>query len=135
MTKTVKKQKVVETPKVMLVMPKGDPVHGNHQKDIPARIILRFVADSLNGKFYEGNDTMVAIVPEIEGNLRWSIDKVYRYCDIFCSNDPSKAQTIADMMTDKFKEAGGKFGDIGISLAKWEIVDRLNSPLDIIPLE
>lgn len=129
-----KKPQVAQAPRVMIVAVKGDPVHGNHQKDLPAEIVMRFVADCLKGTFHNGRNSMVAIVPQVEGNLRWSIDRVARYVDLFCTTDPSKTQVVADMMTAKYDEAGGKPGDVGTSLLVWEF-DRLNMSYDMIPLE
>lgn len=134
MTAKRAKPRAAQVPRVMIVAVKGDPVHGNHQKDLPAEIVMRFVADSLGGVFLSGRHSMVAIVPQVEGDLRWTIDKVVRYVDLFCTTDPSKAQVVADMMTAKCEEAGGRPGDVGTSLIVWEF-DRLNMSYDMIPQE
>lgn len=116
-------------PQAMVVVPKGTELMGDTAKDLPAQIMMRFIATVQGGEVLEGRTCLVYLGPAREGDLRWSIDNVFNKVDIFCTQTVSKAPAVAEMLRTAYERAGGTPELCGLSLLRWEL-GRLNAPFD-----
>lgn len=124
-----KKTATPDVPQVLIVVPRGTELRGDTAKDLPAHIMLRFIAMVQGGEVLEGRTCYVYTGPAREGDLRWSIDNVFNKVDIFCTQTVSKAPVVAEMLRTAYENAGGTPELCGLSLLRWEL-ERLNAAFD-----